>query len=233
MSGPRVGADGAPEPDRRHRGVRGRPWRDPARGPGLRPQRRRRRDQRHRRPPGPRRHRHARPAGERQGGRSSTRCRASAPRCSTPTTARRADGAPLRRAGHLLHDADASRQEGFDRVDGHGGRGGAAMVLQQTDRGRAARPAHGRPRRCRSSTRTSSRRRSRPGAHERRQRPGGCGRRLGRRAPTCTTSARACARSPPPSSRRRAASTMLDVAGTRSSSTTATTSTACASWPSS
>ena len=58
--GPEVGADGAPEPDRRHGGVRGRPRRDPARGPGLRPQRRRGRHQRHRRPPGPRRHRHAR-----------------------------------------------------------------------------------------------------------------------------------------------------------------------------
>ncbi len=62
-----VGPDGPPEPDRGHRRVRGRARRHPARGPGLRPQRRGRGDQRHGRPPGSRRHRFGRPAGQRQG----------------------------------------------------------------------------------------------------------------------------------------------------------------------
>ena len=47
MRGPKSAPDGPPEPDRRHRRVRGRARRHPARGPRLRPQRRRRGDQRH------------------------------------------------------------------------------------------------------------------------------------------------------------------------------------------
>ena len=67
-SGPAQRPDGAAEPARRLRGVRGRPRRHPARGPRLRAQRRRRRAQRAARPPRPARHRHRRAARRRQGG---------------------------------------------------------------------------------------------------------------------------------------------------------------------
>ena len=64
-----VGADGPAEPARRLRGDGGRPRRHPPRGPGLRPQRRRRRHQRRARPPRHEGHRHPRAAGRRQGRR--------------------------------------------------------------------------------------------------------------------------------------------------------------------
>ena len=65
---PALGPDGAAEPARRLRGLRGRPRRHPARGPRLRAQRRRRRPQRPARPPRPARHRHGRAARRREGG---------------------------------------------------------------------------------------------------------------------------------------------------------------------
>ena len=73
----------------------------------------------------------------------------------------------------------------------------------------------------------------RAGADERRQRAGRGGRGVGDRAPTSTTSARACGPSRRRSSRRRAASTWSRSPGRAWSSTTATTWTACASWPTS
>ncbi len=124
-------------------------------------------------------------------------------------------------------------EDGYDRVDGHTGRGGAAFRLEMTDEGElivlqarvaddagavhAPHPGHVR----------------RPGADERGERAGRGGRGVGRRAPTCTTSARACGPSRRRSSRRRAGSTWSMSAGSASSSTTATTSTGCASWPTS
>ena len=65
---PALGPDGAAEPPRRLRRLRGRPRRHPARGPRLRAQRRRRRPQRAARPPRAARHRHRRAARRRQGG---------------------------------------------------------------------------------------------------------------------------------------------------------------------
>ena len=111
--GPEVGPDGPPEPDRRHRGVRGRPRRHPARGPRLRPQRRRRRHQRHRRPPRPRRDRLDRPAGERQGRdrRGGAALGDRGPQRRRPP--RLPDGPPLRRAGRPVLDGD---REGRGRL---------------------------------------------------------------------------------------------------------------------
>ena len=115
----------------------------------------------------------------------------------------------------LFSMATAKGEDGFDRVDGHTGRGGAAFCLEPTSRGRADRapprvaddagavhpphPGHVR----------------RPGADERRERAGGGRRGVGRRAPTCTTSARACGPSRRRSSRRPAGSTCVDVGGVR------------------
>ena len=76
-----VRADGAAEPARRHGGLRGRARRDPARGPGLRAQRRRRRAERHRRPPRVSR-RSTRSSSWRRSSRSSSRpCLAAGSRC--------------------------------------------------------------------------------------------------------------------------------------------------------
>ena len=101
-SGPEVGPDGAAEPARRLRGLRGRPRRHPARGPRLRAQRRRRGAQRAARPPRAARHRHRRAARRRQGGARRGGARATGTPCSTPTTrwcARCAAAAPARSCG--------------------------------------------------------------------------------------------------------------------------------------
>ena len=97
-----VGPDGAAEPARRLRGLRGRPRRHPARGPRLRAQRRRRRAQRAARPPRPARHRHRRAARRRQGGarrggparraRRAQRRRPAGPRDAPPAAPARSCG---------------------------------------------------------------------------------------------------------------------------------------------
>ena len=71
----------------------------PARGPGLRPQRRGRRDQRDRRPPRPGRDRLDRPAGQRQGRRRRGRAALGDGRPQRRRQPRLPDGPPLRRAG--------------------------------------------------------------------------------------------------------------------------------------
>ncbi len=83
---PAVGADGAPEPARRHRRLRGRPRRHPARGPRLRAQRRGGRPQRPARPP--RACAASTPSSSSPTSRrsSSRRSPATATRSSTPTT---------------------------------------------------------------------------------------------------------------------------------------------------
>ena len=131
-----VGPDGAPEPDRRHGRLRGRARRDPARGPRLRPQRRRRRDQRHRRPPRPRRHRLPSASSRTSRASSSRRCRARAPRSSTPTTRTSTGWAATAPAGSSCFSMSTTKgEDGFDRVDGHTGRGGAAFCLEASAEG--------------------------------------------------------------------------------------------------
>ena len=105
---------------------------------------------------------------------------------------------PAGRAGWPARAAAASSisrwrqrpdEEGYDRVDGHCGRGGAAMVLQQDRRRRADRAA---PRRSHDAAALHASHPGhvrRPGAHERGQCAGRGRRRLGRR--------RAPARHPP------------------------------------
>ena len=78
---PAVGPDGAAEPAGRLRGVRGGPRRDPARGAGLRPQRRGRGAQRRAGPPGAARHQHRRAIGAGQAGHRRGGARNRAPRC--------------------------------------------------------------------------------------------------------------------------------------------------------
>ena len=231
--GPEVGADGAPEPDRRHGGVRGRPRRDPARGPGLRPQRRRGRDQRHRRPPGPRRHRHAGPAGQREGRARRVRAAIGRRGPQRRRLARVPDGPPLRRPGRAVLDgegegrgrlrprrrAHVARQRGV-LPRGHApGRADRAQARAAQDAGPVHAPDPGDVRR--------------PGADERGQRAGRGGRGVGvRRAPPRHPPGPADvhdvvlpgARAAQPASRSRARAW---------SSTTATTSTACASCPTS
>ena len=214
--GPEVGPDGAPEPDRRHRGLRGRPRRDPARGPRLRPQRRGRRDQRDRRPPRPRRDRLDRASWPTSRASSSRPCR-------VPGTAvLNADDSHVYRMGRhcagrvvLFSMATEKGEDGFDRIDGHtsprqrgvlpraqhGGRADRAPPRQPQDAGAVHAPHPGDVRR--------------PGADERGQRAGRGRGGVGRRARTCTTSARACGRSRPRSSRRRAGSTCSTSAGVR------------------
>ncbi len=79
-------ADGPAEPACRHGGLRGRPRRHPAGGPRLRPQRRRRRHQRRPRPSGACAASTPSSSSPRSSASSSRRCRATVPRCSTPTT---------------------------------------------------------------------------------------------------------------------------------------------------
>ena len=87
------------------------------------------------RPPGAARHRHAGPAGGgqgRAGGRGAAR---RARRCSTPTTRWSRGWPAAATAGHLLLDADAEGRGGLRPGRWACGRGGAAMVLQETDDG--------------------------------------------------------------------------------------------------
>ena len=213
MSRPEVGADGPPEPDRRHRRVRGRARRHPARGPRLRPQRRRRRDQRHRRPPRPRRDRLDRPAGERQGRRrrgraalgdggpqrrrhvTSTGWAATAPAgsCCSAWRRRRARTAST---ASTATPAAAARRSASSR---HRGRADRAPPRAADDAGPVHAPDPGHVRRA--------------GADERGERAGRGRRGVGRRARTSTTSGRACGPSRRRSSRRPAGSTCSTSAG--------------------
>ena len=136
---PEVGPDGAPEPDRRHRRLRGRSRGHPARGPWLRPQRRGGRDQRIRRPPRSRRDHVARPAGQRQGRhrRGCAPSRHRRPQRRRP--ARRPDGSPLLGSGGLLLDADREGRGGL-RPGRRAPRAWGRRVLPPADgRGRAHR----------------------------------------------------------------------------------------------
>ncbi len=103
--------DGAAEPARRLRGLRGRPRRHPARGPRLRAQRRRRRAQRAARPPRPARHRHRRAARRRQGGagRGGPPRRPRRAQRRRPAGAR--DAAPLLGPGGLVLDGASPGSE--------------------------------------------------------------------------------------------------------------------------
>ena len=104
---PALGADGAAEPPRRLRGLRGRPRRHPARGPRLRAQRRRGRAQRAARPPRPARHRHRRAARRREGraGRGGAARRARRPQRRRPAGAR--DAPALLGPGRVVLDGGA------------------------------------------------------------------------------------------------------------------------------
>ena len=102
-----VGPDGAAEPARRLRRLRGGPWRHPARRSRLRAQRRRRRAQRAARPPRDARHQHGRAARRRQGGAR----RGGAPQRSRRAQRRRpagaSDAAPLLRRGRVVQHGAA------------------------------------------------------------------------------------------------------------------------------
>ena len=78
----------------------------------------------------------------------------SARRSSTPTT-RTSYRMGRHCAGRvvLFTHAKEKGEDGFDRVDGHTGRGGAAFCLEDTPRASSSSCASGRAR-CRSSTRT-------------------------------------------------------------------------------
>ena len=98
--------------------------------------------------------------------------------------------------------AQSQADEGFDRIDGHAGRGGAAMVLQQTDDGELIVLRHA------DRTMPLLYTHLIPATFGGRARmPWPQPRPRGQRALTCTTSARVCARSARPSSRHRAGST--------------------------
>ena len=146
MSGPEVGPDGPPEPDRRHGRLRGRPGRHPARGPGLRPQRRGRRDQRDRRPHGPGRDHLARPAGQRQGRRRRRRAALGNGRCSTPTIRSSPGWAATRPAGSSTSRCRRRRaRRATTGSTATVGRGGAAFSIDETPEGDLRRPAPRRP----------------------------------------------------------------------------------------
>ena len=139
--GPEVGPDGPPEPDRGHRGLRGRPRRDPARGARLRPQRRGGRDQRDRRPPGTGRDHLARPAGQRQGRRGRGRAALRDRRPQRRRPPRLPARPPLRRAGRAVqhgHGQGRGRLRPGRRPHRPGRRG---VLPRGHRRGRADRPA--------------------------------------------------------------------------------------------
>ena len=234
MSGPEVGPDGAPEPDRRHGRVRGGPRRDPARGPRLRPQRRGRRDQRHRRPPRPRRHRPRSASWRTSRAWSSRPCRARGRRSSTPTTPH------VYRMGRHC----AGRVVLFSMADDEGRGRLRPRRRPHRPRRRGVLPrGHGRGRADRPPARAADDAGPvhaphpgdvrRPGADERRERAGRGRRGVGRGRPP--------PRHPPGPADvhdvvlpgARAGSTCSRSAASASSSTTATTSTGCASWPTS
>ena len=141
---PAVGTDGAAEPARGLRGLRGGPRRHPARGARLRAQRRRRRPQRPARPPGAARHRHRRAAGRRQGGAG----RGGAPRRARRAQRRRPagarDAAPLLGPGGVVLDGGARLGDpGHDRrpLPARRQGAGAEPVRARRDDRRQARPA--------------------------------------------------------------------------------------------
>ena len=192
---PALGPDGAAEPARRLRRHGGGPRRHPARGPGLRPQRRRRRHQRRARPP--RACAASTPSSSSPTSRpsSSRRCRATASPCSTPTTSSCAGCGAAARASVVW----------FSLAEP--GSAGARLhrrPLPPRWPGRRARPHRAR-RHDRHPARPAvdaagldppaARHVRRHGAVQRRQRDGGGRRGLRQRAPGCTRSARACARS--------------------------------------
>ena len=72
------------------------------------------------------------------------------------------DGPPLRGSRRPVLAAKQKGEDGFDRIDGHAGRGGAAFMLEDRPRASSSSSATGRAR-CPSCTRTSSRPRSAAG----------------------------------------------------------------------
>ena len=139
-----LGADGAAEPPRRLRGLRGRPRRHPARGPRLRAQRRRGRAQRAARPPRAARHRHRRAARRRQGraGRGRAARRPRRPQRRRPAGAR--DAPALLGPGRVVLDGGARlRGPRHDRralPPRRQGAGAQPLRARRDDRGQA-RPA--------------------------------------------------------------------------------------------
>ena len=198
--GRRVGAeerpDGAAEPPRRHGGVRGRPRRHPARGPRVRPQRRRGRHERRGRPPRHARHRHRRTA---RGGQARDRRGGAAQRFCRPERrrpARSRDAPPLLgRGGLVLARRSGLRGARADRPALPPWRQGAGPRThrpRRDDRDPARTPLH-------------AARLDAPAAGDVRRVPRGSTSRTRwlRRAPRspparrCTTSGRACAPSAP------------------------------------
>ena len=153
--GSEIGADGAAEPEGRHGGVRGRPRRDPPGGSRLRPQRRRRRAERHGRPPGAARRRDAGAArrGEAGGRRGGPEDRLGRAERRRSVGAR--DAPAYRRAGDPVLDEGEARA-----------RGSVDPTRTQGDRPRARSPRRadgaqgGADARRRSPTCTCCRRRS-------------------------------------------------------------------------
>ncbi len=140
-SGPEVRADGAAEPARRHGGLRDRARRDPARGPGLRAQRRRCRAERHGRPPGAQGDRHAGAAGCREAGRRGSRAAERLRRVERRRSARPGDAPSLRRERDPVHhgrEARPRRTMGSARTQG----GRPRAERPRRDDGDQGRPPH-------------------------------------------------------------------------------------------
>ena len=203
---PALGADGAAEPARRLRGLRGGPRRHPARGPRLRAQRRRRRAQRAARPPRAARHRHRRAARRRQGGAGRGGAARRARRAERRRPAGARDAPPLLGPGRVVLDGGARLRDPRDdrrplppRRQG----AGAQPVRARRDDRREARPARDAARLDPPAAGDLRR----PGPDERPELPRPRPPRRSPPAPRCTTSGRACARSRPTTTSPPAAST--------------------------
>ena len=97
------------------------------------------------------------PAGQRQGRRGGRGAAQRDRACSTRTI-RSSPGWRAGRDGKVIYFSMATEKgkDGWDRVDTHCGRGGAAMIVQETEDGELLALRQGSRDRCRSSTPTSS-----------------------------------------------------------------------------
>ena len=141
---PALGPDGAAEPARRLRGLRGRARRHPARGPRLRAQRRGRRPQRPARPPRAARHRHRRAARRRQGRRRRGRAARRACRAQRRRPAGARDAPPLLGSGRVVLDGRArlrgARHDRRALPTRRQGAGAQRQRARRDDRGQARAP---------------------------------------------------------------------------------------------